>query len=230
MKKVRIWYTFFMITHLLLDMDNTLYPASNEIDAGITKRMLDFIASFLNISLDEVVKKRKQALPAYGTTLEWLQTEYNLRDEQAYFEAIHPESEINELKPDPHLRDYLLSLNLPMTVLTNAPMSHAMRVLKFYNIDDIFLGIFDVTYHQGIGKPSATCFKNTLDAVGYSVENTLFVDDHLKYVRGYKAIGGQAVLVDELGKNESIAKNENFWYIHTIYDLKRVLTISKEVL
>ena len=173
--------------------------------------------------MEQAIEKRKISLPAYGTTLEWLKKEHNLQDEQSYFEAIHPENETKELEPDPNLRNYLISLKFPMTVLTNAPLAHAERVLKFFNIQDLFLGIFDLTYHKGLGKPHAQCFTKTLDAVGYSVKNTLFVDDHIKYVRGYKAIGGKAVLVDEAGTKKDIAKKENFGHIHSIYELKDFL-------
>lgn len=212
-----------MIRHLLLDLDNTLYPASGGMDAGITRRMMEFVSAFLGVPFEEGARRRSSRLGAYGTTLEWLKAEYNLTDEAAYFEAVHPESELTELTPDPELRKYLLSLGLPMTLLTNAPMAHAQRLLKFLNIEDIFLGVFDLTFHKGVGKPHPDCFISTLKAVGFTIEESLFVDDHPKYVRGYKAIGGQAVIVDEDGRFEEMAKAEGFGHIRTIYGLASIL-------
>ncbi|HOC30598.1 MAG TPA: HAD-IA family hydrolase [Treponemataceae bacterium] len=217
-----------MVQHLLLDLDNTLYPASGGMDEGITRRMLGFVAEWLGVSFEEAQLRRKQALPAYGTTLEWLRAEHNMHDEQRYFEAVHPESEIEELQADPELRTYLLSLGYPMTLLTNAPMAHADRVLKFFNIEDVFLGIFDLSYHKGLGKPHPDCFLNTLSAVGHTVADTVFVDDHPKYVRGFKALGGRAILVDETGKNLELAKTEGFGHIRSIYMLKEYLDSSCE--
>ena len=59
--------------------------------------------------------------------------------------------------------------------------------------------------------------------MGWSVEETLFVDDHIKYVRGYRDIGGRAVLVDETGEREAEAREEGFGYIRTIYGLSGVI-------
>lgn len=209
--------------HLLLDLDNTLYPASDGMDAGIRRRMLAFVADFLGVSLEEGTRLRAEGLPGHSTTLEWLRAKHGLTDEAAYFAAIHPEEEINELKEDPRLRPYLLSLGLPLTLLTNAPIEHARRLLSFYNIEDVFLGIFDITYHLGQGKPHASAFLNTLAAVGKTVEETLFVDDLPKYARGYKALGGRAVLVDPDGAYEALAREEGFDRIRSIYGLADLL-------
>lgn len=212
-----------MIRHVLLDLDNTLYPASGGMHEGITNRMMNFIASFLDVPLETAIKIRKEALPKYGTSLEWLKEEHNLTDEQTYFDTVHPPNELEELQKDPQLREYLLSLNLPLTLLTNAPTSHANRVLDFFNIRDIFTGIYDLNYHKGVGKPHPRTFKTTLEASGFTVEETLFVDDHPKYVRGYKEIGGKSVIVDEKGTLAEMAKSEGFGHIRTIYELKAVL-------
>ena len=122
-----------MIGHLLFDIDNTLYSASNLMERRISERMFQFIADFLSVPLDEAIKLQRARRHNYGTTLEWLECEHHLNDRDTYFEAVHPDSEISELQPDPNLRNFLLSLQMPMTVLTNAPMAHAERVLNFFN-------------------------------------------------------------------------------------------------
>ncbi len=212
-----------MIRHLLLDLDNTLYRASEGMDEGITRRMLFFVARHLNVPFEEAVTLRSSGMPRYGTTLEWLRVEHGPIDENDYFAAVHPEEEIEELRPDPKLRPFLQSLPLPITVLTNSPMIHAQRVLRYYGIEDLFVGVYDITFHKGVGKPHPEAFQNTLKAVGYSVEETLFVDDLPKYARGFQAIGGKSVLVDESGKHAELAKAEGFGLIPSIYGLEDYL-------
>ena len=111
-----------MIQHILFDLDNTLYSASNLMEQRIAERMFQFIADFLSIPLEEAIRRQRARRQYYGTTLEWLEAEYQFNDRERYFAAVHPDSEIAELQPDPLLRDFLISLQLPMTVLTNAPM------------------------------------------------------------------------------------------------------------
>ena len=212
-----------MIGHLLFDIDNTLYSASNLMERRISERMFQFIADFLSVPLEEAIELQRARRRNYGTTLEWLECEYHFRDRNTYFEAVHPASEISELQPDPNLRDFLLSLQLPMTVLTNAPMSHAERVLKFFNISDLFLGIFDISYNQGKGKPQPEAFTKPLAAVHKTVEETLFLDDCPAYVQGFVKIGGRSILIDEKERCTDFTKASGIPSIKSIYELPLLL-------
>ena len=153
------------------------------------------MADFLKLPMDEAAALRKERMPRYGTTLEWLRTEHGLKDVQAYFRFVHPLSEANELTPDKNLRPFLMSLGLPLTVLTNAPRVHADTVLDFYDIKDLFESIHDIETNNLSGKPHESAYMNAVKWGGHSLEDTLFFDDHAKYTRGYAAIGGKAVLV-----------------------------------
>ena len=183
------------IRHLLFDLDNTLYPSTSAIDAGISRRMMEFVADFLKLPMDKAAALRKERMPLYGTTLEWLRTEHGLKDVQAYFNYVHPLSETNELTPDKKLRPFLKSLGLPMTILTNASRVHADTVLDFYDIKDLFESIHDIETNNLQGKPHESAYMNAVKWGGHTLEDTLFFDDHAKYTRGYAAIGGKAVLV-----------------------------------
>lgn len=183
------------IKHLLFDLDNTLYPSTAAIDQGITRRMIGFVADFLGLDFQQATERRVQRLPFFGTTLEWLKTEHGLTDIAAYFDAVHPPEEINELNQDPNLRPFLQSLELPMTILTNAPLCHAQRVLEFLNVADLFTSIHDIESNGFKGKPYPEAYHKALAASGFSIAETIFFDDHKKYTDGYQALGGQAVLV-----------------------------------
>lgn len=212
-----------MIGHLLFDVDNTLYSASNLMERRISERMFQFIADFLSLPLEDAIKLQRARRHNYGTTLEWLECEYHFNDRETYFEAVHPASEISELQPDPNLRNFLLSLRIPMTVLTNAPMAHAERVLKFFNISDLFLGVFDISYNQGKGKPHPEAFINSLEAVHKTIEETLFVDDCPAYVEGFVQIGGHGVLIDEKKRCADFTETSGIPSIKSIYELPNLL-------
>ena len=212
-----------MIGHLLFDIDNTLYSASNLMERRISERMFQFIADFLSVPLEEAIKLQRARRHNYGTTLEWLECEHHLNDRDTYFEAVHPDSEISELQPDPNLRNFLLSLQMPMTVLTNAPMAHAERVLNFFNISDLFLGVFDISYNQGKGKPQPEAFTKPLAAVHKTVEETLFLDDCPAYVQGFVKIGGRSILIDEKERCTDFTKASGIPSIKSIYELPPLL-------
>lgn len=220
------------ITHLLFDLDNTLYPSTAKIDEGITHRMLSFTAKLLGVSYEEAVQRRIERLPLYGTTLEWLRTEHGLVDVDEYFSAVHPPEEVNELQKDPNLRPLLKSLGLPMTILTNAPKRHAVRVLEFLEIADLFESIHDIESNNFKGKPYPQSYLNAINAGGFCLEETIFFDDHKKYTDGYQKIGGTAVLVrhpsadhpEKIHPLDALASNATgTLQIESVYDVPALL-------
>lgn len=214
-----------MILYLLFDLDNTLYPSTSKIDHGITTRMIQFIADYLHLTYEQAEILRKKELPKFGTTLEWLRSSENLTDTDAYFNCVHPESELKELPVLPQLRSLLLSFNRPMSLLTNSPLRHARRVLDFYGIQDLFLHVFDIEKNNLRGKPYPDSYTTALEVSGFTMDKTLFVDDHLKYIKGYSQIGGKAVLIDDKKHytEEQIKNAEPFAVIHNLEELRILL-------
>ncbi|ADD72308.1 pyrimidine 5'-nucleotidase [Treponema pallidum] len=208
-----------MIRHILFDIDNTLYSCTNPIEMAITQRIHTFVAHFLHVSCEEARALRQRTKHLYATTFEWLKAEHNLIHDEHYFRAVYPPTEIQELQYDPMLRPFLQSLHMPLTALTNAPRVHAQRVLDFFHLSDLFLDVFDITYHAGKGKPHHSCFVRTLEAVHKTVQETLFVDDCLMHVRAFIALGGHAVLVDERDCHAELPPSARMTRVKTIYEL-----------
>lgn len=181
-------------THLLFDMDNTLYPASSAMDKGITRRMLECVADFFHCTMDEAIALRSERIVHYSTTLEWLRSE-GLTDVEGFLAHVHPSNEAEELPPQPGLRDFLISLNMPMSILTNAPHEHADTVLGKLGIADLFEAVTDIRDAGFNGKPYPDSYMAALKKVGATIEYTLFLDDMQKYTDGWVALGGTAVLI-----------------------------------
>ena len=180
--------------HLLFDMDNTLYPASSAMDKGITRRMLECVADFFHCDMEKAVELRSERIVHYSTTLEWLRAE-GLTDIEGFLAHVHPADEADELPPQPGLREFLISLYMPMSVLTNAPHEHADTVLGKLGIADLFEAVTDIRDAGFNGKPYPDAYMAALGKVGASVEDTLFLDDMQKYTDGWVALGGTAVLI-----------------------------------
>jgi len=186
--------------HLLFDMDNTLYPSSSAMDKGITRRMLECVADFFHCDIEKAIALRAERIVHYSTTLEWLRAE-GLTDIEAFLAHVHPDNEADELPPQPALRDFLISLNMPMSVLTNAPHEHADTVLGKLGIADLFQAVTDIRDAGFNGKPYPDAYMAALKKVGAGIDETLFLDDMQKYTDGWVALGGTAVLIgDSNGK------------------------------
>ncbi|HPE36682.1 MAG TPA: pyrimidine 5'-nucleotidase [Spirochaetales bacterium] len=194
-----------MIRVLILDLDNTLYPASATMEADIIRRMTSYASRVTGLTVEEAWDMRKVRMPLYGTTLEWLMTEYGFTDTDDYFAAVHPDGEEAALAPDPELGPLLDSIDLPKYVFTNAPVEHADRVLAHLGVADRFRRVFDIKWNKLRGKPHAEAVDRVLKAVasdtGARPADILFADDVPSYVRGFVARGGAGVLVDLDGRH-----------------------------
>lgn len=223
------------IEHLIFDLDNTLYTANSEMDFGITQRMMECVMAFFNCSFEEAAEIRKKKVRNFSTTLEWLRSE-GLSDVEGFFRHVHPENEADELKEDPDLRPFLQSIEIPKIICTNAPREHAERVLKKLNVIDLFSEICDIRDFNLQGKPYPSAFKIALKKAGGTIENSIFIDDMLKYTDGWESLGGTAVLVGNKNGHhlnpEAAAKNKEkplhpgrTLKIESIYKLPDILSL-----
>lgn len=181
----------------MFDLDNTLYSEKTGMEMRVLERINEYVSKYLGWPPAETNSRRREGARRYGTTLEWLVYEKGLQDTEDYFSCIHPEGEDSCLSPDPWLRNFLDCLDYKKIILTNAPMEHALRVLRALDIESCFSGIYDIKYNNLVGKPHPKAFLRALEDSGLSAETTVFVDDMPKYIQGYLALGGRAILKDE---------------------------------
>ncbi|WP_037570936.1 HAD-IA family hydrolase [Spirochaeta cellobiosiphila] len=201
--------------YLLFDLDNTLYQGSWGFSEAINQRMNEFVANYLGVTIEEALVLRKEN-KRYGTTLEWLRKTKGLTDITSFFDAVHPKNIHKYLKRERNLTQMLSSLKLPMSILTNAPRDHALRVLDYLEITHCFEHIFDIEYNNLKGKPHISSYTKALDVAHYTIENTLFIDDHPKYLYPFQEMGGHVLLVDEY---DNEYKKHPFPHINNIFDL-----------
>jgi len=155
----------------------------------------------------------------YGTTLEWLVTEKGFTEVEEYFAFIHPENEADSLPPDQELRHFLEGLPCGCSVLTNAPLVHADRIIRKLEFEGVFKQIITIESHGLRGKPHASAYYRALDALGLKPEEALFVDDIPRYVNGYIDIGGKGILIDE----DDLHQNYPHEKIRSLCELTRFL-------
>ena len=208
-----------MIQHILFDLDNTLYSAKWGLDDFFMSRLREYTTAWLGLPWEEFEPLWKEAMKHYGTTLEWLVSEKGFTAVDEYFAYMHPEYEADSLPPDPELRRFLEGLPCGCSVLTNAPLLHADRIIKKLKFEGVFKQVITIEAHGLKGKPHASAFYRALDSLGLKPEEALFVDDIPRYVNGYIAIGGKGILIDE----DDIHQNYPHDKIKNLRELTRFL-------
>ena len=216
-----------MIKNLLFDLDNTLYSSKNPIEGCVYRRMIRFIADFLHTDEHSAAEERRRRIHLYGTTLEWLMNEHGLSDTESYFRSLHPDEEADEVAFDPLLPALLENLgrDFHLSVLTNSPAIHFERILTRLRIYDLFDGMYGIEDNDFKGKPHARAYRHAVEDKGFTVENTLFLDDHPAYVQGFTDLGGKAVLIDEENRFADVSpcKKAPFARLKSVHELPALL-------
>jgi putative hydrolase of the HAD superfamily len=186
-----------VLRHLLVDLDDTLYPASSGLREEIVRRMNEFVARFLETDAENAAKIRHDLSRRYGTTLSGLIQQFRYTHAEEYLAYTHPVEVEQFLHRDPELRPALERVRLPMSILTNSPMEHAERILRFLGILDLFGRIYDIRFNDLQGKPHTSVYTRVLHDLDLEAPEVLFIDNRVDYLLGFAKIGGEVLLVEE---------------------------------
>jgi pyrimidine and pyridine-specific 5'-nucleotidase len=95
----------------------------------------------LGIEESEVPKLCLDLYKEYGTTMAGLKVMGYEFDNDEFHEYVHGRLPYEKLKPDPLLRNLLLSMPHRKIIFTNADKAHATRALNRLGLEDCFEGI-----------------------------------------------------------------------------------------
>jgi len=179
---------------LIVDCDNTLYPASTNLmalnDAGIAS----YLTGVMGVSVEQAEGMRIGYLRKYGTTLAGLVAEQKV-DPDEFLDYVHSYEVSPILSADPVLREFLCGLKMPRVVLTSANRAHVEKVARALGVLDCIDAIFDLKAVDYLGKPHPHAYETVLAA--YPGERAVFVDDRFRNFPPARALNMVNVWVDE---------------------------------
>ncbi|XP_076896797.1 suppressor of disruption of TFIIS-like [Bidens hawaiensis] len=126
---------------LLFDLDDTLYPLSAGLAAGVLKNIKDYMSEKLGIDAEKIPELCNLLYKNYGTTMAGIRAIGYDFDYDEYHSFVHGRLPYHNLKPDPVLRNLLLSLPIRKFIFTNADKIHAAKVLSKLGLEDCFEGM-----------------------------------------------------------------------------------------
>ena len=184
------------ITHLLIDLDETIYPSSNEIWPLFRARLDTYLREQMGFPPEQVNSIRDRLFYTYGSTLRGLQIEFDV-DTEDYLDYVHDADDVeNYLSPDPELRAVLAAYPQPKIIFTNASREHAQRILEHLQLADLFCQIIDIRDVAPYCKPQLEAFQVALQLIGNpDPKRCLFADDTLANLQTALDLGMQGVLV-----------------------------------
>ncbi len=201
----------------IFDLDNTLYPASCSLFPQIDRRMRQFIAETLHLSLDEAFALQKRYYREYGTTLRGLMLVHQL--EPAEFLAYVHDIDCTVLRADPRLDAALLDLDGRKIVFTNGSERHAVNVLEQLGLSRHFDAIFDIRAADYIPKPNVESYARLTLRHAVDARAAAMFEDLPRNLAPAAAAGMTTVWVRDAGHVHWAAElPEDLSHVHHVTD------------
>lgn len=201
---------------LFFDLDDTLYPPSTGLWDAIRDRMNDYMDRLLGLPREEITALRQSYLEKYGTTLRGLQQNYHV-DADEYLAYVHDLPLQWYIRPDPRLRELLLSLPQKRWIFTNSDSNHVQRVTQIIGVSDCFDGVIDIRALSFVCKPDPQAYRLAMHIAGVEhPQHCVLFDDAPRNLAPAKTLGMYTVLVDPNGPNDAAIQS-----IGSLHDLPR---------
>lgn len=183
------------LTHLIFDLDDTLYPPGNGLWDEIGERINRFMVERFGIDPAQVNAIRKQYYQTYGTSLRGLMIDYPHINPDDYLAYVHAVDLTKYIRPDPALDSMLAELPQPKAIFTNSDTAHASRVLNCLQVASRFEQIVDIHAMKFENKPRPGAYEALLNTLGVPGRQCLIIEDSVRNLRPAKQLGMTTLLV-----------------------------------
>ncbi len=175
------------IRNWIFDLDNTLYPAENNLFALIDEKMGLFIAELLDCDRAEAYRVQKAYFRNHGTTLAGLMKHEGI-DPHDFLDYVH-DIDLSRLEPAPDLYASIRSLPGDKYIFTNADSNYAGKVLAKLELDGLFSGIHDIHACNYEPKPEMSAYTGMLASFGIDPAASVFFEDMARNLAPAKKLG-----------------------------------------
>ena len=171
----------------IFDLDNTLYPASSNLFARVSKRMTYFIQKEFQLEEEPARDLQRKMFRKYGTTMRGLMTEYDMGAEE-FLHFVH-DIDVSDMNKDPELAELLSKLPGRRLIYTNGSVPHAKRITGQLGIEHLFEDIFDIVASRFVPKPAPEPYDEMINRFNVDPKRSLMVEDMAKNLRPAADLG-----------------------------------------
>jgi putative hydrolase of the HAD superfamily len=182
------------LTHVIFDLDNTLYPPSRGVVERVDDRINRFMIERLGFAPDVAATLRARYRDEHGTTLNGLMLHHQVQPDD-YLEDVHTIAVEELLEADPALDAMLATIPQRKVVFTNGSAAHAERVLACLGVRAHFSDVFSLECVAYVPKPARAAFETVLARLDVAATACVFLDDRADNLATARALGMRTILV-----------------------------------
>ncbi len=186
-----------MWTHLIVDLDNTLYSARTGVFDLVDARIQSFLTERLRIPDAQARALRVRWMSRFGTTLRGLRLYFPDVDPMEFMDYAHDIPLEAFLQPMPELRSVLQTIPVRRVIFSNSDRKHTVRVLELLGIADLFDGWITIEDLGMIPKPNWEAYATLVRRLHLIPSRSLYVDDLMRNVRMGHRWGFQCIWVHD---------------------------------
>lgn len=181
----------------LFDLDDTLHDATYASMGPLRLAMAQYVQRHLGLSEEAASALRQQYWRRYGATLLGLVRHHGVKPSH-FLEETHQLPDMEALlRMSAHDRAALRRLSGRKYILTNAPRSYAMRVLRTLELLGEFDGVITIDEMQMFGhlrpKPDARMLRHVAARLKVPPSRCVLVEDTLQHQRAAHGIGMKTI-------------------------------------
>jgi putative hydrolase of the HAD superfamily len=219
----------------LFDLDNTLHDASHAAFGPTNQAMTDYIVAHLGLSTADASALRQRYWDRYGATLLGLVRHHGV-DARHFLEETHRLPGLEDrLRTHAHDRAALRRLRGRKILLTNAPRSYALRVLRALGLTDVFDGVISIDEMTMFGdlrpKPDARMLRQVAVRLKVAPRRCVLVEDTLAHQKAAHRIGMRTAWMQRYLKTAKVANNSTEVGVHPCrkppYVYARIRSLNK---
>ena len=177
----------------IFDLDNTLYPADCNLFAQIDVKMAEFVASYLDVSLERARYLQKNYYRKFGTTLAGLMQVHNM-EPSSFLDYVH-DIDLDVLPEHPDLADAISQLPGRKFIFTAGSRKHAENVAGKIGILDQFEDIMDIVDTGFVPKEQRAAYNKFLERHGVTPSTAAMFEDMPHNLEPAHDLGMTTVLV-----------------------------------
>ena len=208
----------------LFDLDDTLHRADAGIFRLINRRMTEFMARELSLSLPEASDLREHYWRHYGATLGGLQQHHPQVCPAEFLRQSHHLPElIAALQPMPHIDTALAALPGRKAVFSNGPAFYVRALIEAMRLGSHFealFGVDDLALHY---KPQPQAFHLVCAALAVPPPQCVLVDDSPANLQAAKALGMRTVWFGSRAQPQPCAD-------HVARDMRELQALTGEIM